>query len=53
MTYAIGKNVETCAAEICCQPAELETKTALVDDEGSIIGMVAMGYCLEHGIGET
>lgn len=53
MTYAPGKNVETCSKpRVCWQPAEIEVKHALVDDEGTIYKIVTLGYCLKHGIGD-
>ena len=46
MTSAIAANLETCALGKCAQPAEVEHKHALVDDEGTIFAVVELGYCL-------
>lgn len=53
MTYAIAKNLETCAGPAeCWSPAEVEIKHALVNENDEIYAIVPLGYCLEHGTGE-
>jgi hypothetical protein len=53
VTYAAGKGHETCSSpKPCCQPAEVEIKHALVNDQDEIYAIVPLGYCLEHGMGE-
>ena len=46
MVCATAANFETCAAGRCAQPAEVEHKHALVDDQGTIFAVVQIGYCM-------
>jgi hypothetical protein len=49
VTHATAANLETCSSpKPCCQPAEMELRHALVED-GTIYGIIHLGYCLEHG----
>lgn len=47
MTYAQGKNLETCAwPEPCCQPAVVEREFYYDDEEDPA---VTLGFCIPHG----